>query len=82
MIAPERIILSLDLDATWLVTSSTGLCAGKLHIMVTSTLRRIILLKYASNNVQVHLCEMFTAARRCETSAESRLGLIIRIFDT
>ena len=26
MIAPERIILSLDLDATWLVTSSIGLC--------------------------------------------------------
>ena len=36
MIAPE----SLDLDATWLVTSSIGLCAGKLHIMVTATLRR------------------------------------------
>ena len=40
MIAPERIILNLDLDATWLVTSSIGLCAGKLHIMVTATLRR------------------------------------------
>ena len=40
MIAPERIILSLDLVATRLVTSSIGLCAGELHIMVTSTLRR------------------------------------------
>ena len=76
LIAPEEIDLSLDRDSTWLLTSSIGPCAGNLHIKVTCNLRRHDnLLKYASKNVQVQLCETFTAARRCETSAESRFVL-------
>ena len=56
LIAPERIDLSLDRDATWLLTSSINPCAGNLHIKVTSTLRRHDNpLKYSSKNVQVQL---------------------------
>ena len=76
LIAPEEIDLGLDRDSTWLLTSSIGPCAGNLHIKVTcNLLRHDNLLKYASKNVQVQLCETFTAARRCKTSAESRLVL-------